>query len=420
MPAPRPNILLHIGMTKTGSTAVQRVLAKRRDALAAQGVCYPVSPGPGGNHVMVPAACCEPAKHARFNPNDWRGLSPADAVARFRRDFAAEMAALPEGTRLVLLSAEQCSALLTTAEEIGRLHALLAPHAARIRVLVYLRRQDAHFASAWVEGLRAGSDAPPAFPAGGPETQPRYDYAAMLARWEAAFGEGAVEPRIYERRDLKDGDVVSDLLAAAGIALDIPGDDPDRRANASLHPDAIALLRLMRPKLAALPGPLRVRFVEALGRALPGPGWRPPAAEAAAFLARFAAVNEAVRRRWFPARPALFTEAPADGPAAEADPLSAALAMLSQDLQEAAAREAALQARIATLQSRLGVAEEEAKAWRAALRAAPDHPQAHHGLALLALAAGDRATAEAHLARLRAAHPAHTLTTRLARRLGAG
>jgi hypothetical protein len=415
---PRPDLLLHIGMTKTGSTAVQRVLAKHRARLAELGVCYPASPGAGGNHVMLPAFACEPPKHARFNPNDWGGILPEAAIARFQRAFAAEMSVLPSATRLVLLSAEQCSALLTTREEIARLHALLAPHGARIRVLVYLRRQDAHYASAWLEGLRAGASQPRRLPAGGPEVHPRYDYAGLLDRWASVFGSNAVVPRIYEAGSLVGGDVVADLLAAADIPLELREDDQDRRANASLDPSGIALLERMQPRLGALAGTLRVRFVEALGRALPGPGWKPPASEAAAFLARFDEVNEEVRRRWFPDRPRLFLEEPRDDAgASDPDPLGAAMALLTLMLQEGASREAALHARIAGLHRRASQPEDAARAWRAVLRSDPTHPAAHHALAEAALAEGDHRTAEAHLGRIEAAHPGHALAGRLRQKL---
>jgi tetratricopeptide (TPR) repeat protein len=174
----------------------------------------------------------------------------------------------------------------------------------------------------------------------------------------------------------------------------------------------------MQPRLGALAGTLRVRFVEALGRALPGPGWKPPASEAAAFLARFDEVNEEVRRRWFPDRPRLFLEEPRDDAgASDPDPLGAAMALLTLMLQEGASREAALHARIAGLHRRASQPEEAARAWRAVLRSDPTHPAAHHALAEAALAEGDHRTAEAHLGRIEAAHPGHALAGRLRQKL---
>jgi hypothetical protein len=46
----------------------------------------------------------------------------------------------------------------------------------------------------------------------------------------------------------------------------------------------------------------------AITAGVPGSGWLPTQAEAAAFMARFEESNEAVRRRYFPDRPSLFAD----------------------------------------------------------------------------------------------------------------
>ena len=427
-----PELILHIGQSKTGTSSIQRVLGARRAALAALGVCYPSSPG-WANHGMLPASLVPLDMLGHFHPNLWEGMGPEARLARFRREFAAEMAALPANTRLVVLSAEQCGGLLSTREAIGRLRDLLAPLAARIRVVMYLRRQDSHFASGYTQGLRVAQIGPPTLPRVGPERLRHYDYAAQLDDWAAVFGEAAIEPRIFERGRLLNGDVVDDFLALAGIPLAVPADDPDRQSNLSLTPGAIDLVRAMGGALKAGPGglsaasPLWRRFIASVSDALPGSGWKPAPAEAAAFLARFEVVNETVRRRWFPDQPTLFAEAPpAPAPGAAPAPpppidtaaaLEAACALLVHEIRAAAEREANQLATNGRLLDRLGESGPALNSYRAALRAVPDHPVAQQRLGEAALAAGDRAAAEAHLAVLRRAHPDHALTERLAKLL---
>jgi tetratricopeptide (TPR) repeat protein len=192
----------------------------------------------------------------------------------------------------------------------------------------------------------------------------------------------------------------------------------------------------MAEVLGAAPGgldgssPLWRRFVAAANDHLPGRGWRPAPAEAAAFLARFAEVNEAVRSRWFPERESLFTGVPvpdaataveAASPAIDREAgLAAACTLILRETEAAMGREAHLQAQIGRLRERLGEHEGARTAWRAALRADPAHPMAQQRLAEAALAAGDRGTAEAHLAVLKAAHPEHPLTQRVARMVAKG
>jgi tetratricopeptide (TPR) repeat protein len=426
----KPRFILHIGQSKTGTSSIQRVLGARRDALAAMGVCYPASPG-WANHGLLPASLVPVAALGHFNPAVWEGMAPEARIARFRRDFAKEMAALPDGTRTVLISAEQISGLLDMPDAVRGLRDLLAPHAASFQVVIYLRRQDSHWGSGYTQALRVGHAGPPVLPKAGPEQLRQYDYAALLDLWAGVFGQEAVTPRIFEPESLLNGDAVDDFLALCGIAVEVPADDPDRQSNLSLSPAGIDLVRAMAERLAASPAghdgasPLWRRFVQAANEALPGRGWRPSPAEAAAFLARFAAVNEAVRQRWFPQRASLFTPppgvagaAPAGAPAIDrAAALDAACALILRETEAAMAREAHLQAAIGRLRERLGETEGARAAWRAAIRAQPDHPQAQLRLGELALEAGDRAAAEAHLAVLRRAHPDHPATGRLERAL---
>ncbi len=426
---PRPDLILHIGHSKTGTSSIQRVLGARRDALLELGVCYPRSPG-HANHGLLPASLVPVSMLSHFNPALWEGVGPEARLARFRREFAAELAALPPQTRRIVISAEQCGGLLTTKETVSALREMLAPHAERITVVMYLRRQDGHAASSYTQSLRIAHIRPPALPAGGPERLPQYDYAATLDLWASVFGEEAIRPRIFERAAMKNGDAVDDFLDLCDIPLVVPVDDPDRQANVSIAPEGLSLMLAMGTHLQqALPGGLTPssslwrRFSAAVGEALPGRGWRPSAAEAQEFVSRFARTNEAVRRRWFPERPSLFSTEFEGGagsgalPAAEGT-LAAACRLLTSELQAAAEREASQLTQIGRLQAQAGDARAARAAFRAALRADPSHRVALMRLAELDIAEGDRAGAEAHLAALRRIDPAEPAIGRLERRLG--
>lgn len=426
----KPDLILHIGQSKTGTSSIQRVLGARRAALAKLGVCYPASPG-WANHGMLPASLVPLSRLGHFNPALWEGIGAEARLARFRRDFQAEMSSLPASTRLVVLSAEQCGGLLDTPDLIAALRDLLAPHAGRIRVALYLRRQDQHAASGYTQALRVAHVGPPMLPRHGPDRLPQYDYARQLEDWASVFGDQAMLVRLFEPARLLNRDAVDDFLALCDVALAVPPDDADRQSNLSLTPGGIDLVRAMGQHLKASPAgltaasPLWRRFSQAASEALPGRGWRPHPAEAATFLARFAAVNEAVRRRWFPHQPTLFeplaetAEAPppAPPPIDPAAALAAACTLLERELRASAQREANQLTLTGQLHAKLGEAPQALAAWRAAIRAVPDHPVAQQHLAEAALSSGDRTAAAAHLAVLRGAHPSHATTQRLERLL---
>lgn len=424
----RPDLVLHIGQSKTGTSSIQRCLGASRDALRAAGVLYPLSPG-AANHALLPASLVPVARLGDFHPNVWEGLGPEARLDRFRREFAAELDAMGPDIRRVIISAEQCSGLLVEEAAIARLRDLLAPRFSAIRVVMYLRRQDEHFASGYTQALRVGVIRPPALPEGGPERHPAYDYATLLDRWARVFGADAVHPRIFERAAMLNGDAVDDFLAVCDLDLTIPDDHPARQSNLSVTPGALALMLAMGRRLQAADpaqvaggAPLWRRFVQSVSETLPGRGWRPSPEEAAAFLARFRDSNEATCRRWFPGRETLFAAPQADTAAAAPDlsaesALEAACTLILTELTQAQTREAAHALQLGRLQEKHGDPVAARRSFAAALRAIPDLVDAHFGLARLDIAAGDPVAAAARLDAMRRKDPEAQQVARLERML---
>ena len=223
-----------------------------------------------------------------------------------------------------------------------------------IRVVVYLRRQDKHAASAYTQNLRVGSLAPPAaLPAGGPEKLIQYDYGGLLDRWARAFGDAAMVTRIFERADLTGGDAVRDFLNIASASpcprsTITPTAWPTPPSPGPARNCCAASAAFTKRRAATVPG------------ATPPPGAASPLAspkpcrEAAgpqrapkptAFMARFAATNEHARARFFPDRPTLFPENYSDLPESQPelsgdDVTAAALAGLMHEVTAGAKRQA--------------------------------------------------------------------------------
>jgi hypothetical protein len=245
-------------------------------------------------------------------------MAPEARLGRFREEFAAEMQGLPAGVSRVVLSAEQCPGLLDTPALIEGLRRFIAPFFGTIGIVVYLRRQDSHFVSNFTQRLRRGNVEPFRFPAEGEPHEKVYDYDRLLDDWAGVFGADRLTVRVHEPSSLLNGDAVDDFLQVLGLDLPIAADDRDRRANRAFPAVAVVLIRAMAARFAAegprdwAVSPAWRRFVARVEQLVSGEPWQPPASEARAFLSRFAATNEAVRRRWLPDRPALFAEAPQD------------------------------------------------------------------------------------------------------------
>ena len=224
-------ILLHIGYEKTGTTAIQRFLARNRNALARQGVLYPVSPG-DENHVLLPLSVTE-----RDLP-DLRAMcdDPDELLRLFAEIFPREIAA--SSCRRLILSSEHCSSRLVSDLELIRLKALLGRFSGKIKIVLYLRRQDrvatalysTWVKSGWGEPFRLPSDAE------------RLDWRPIVERWARIFGRDNLILRIFREPEEGGFDAVADFGAAADLDMSKLARGKFR-ANASLIGRPLEFLR---------------------------------------------------------------------------------------------------------------------------------------------------------------------------------
>jgi hypothetical protein len=403
------HLILHIGLSKTGSSSIQRVLAEQRPAMQALGVYYPRSPG-WANHALLPAALVnDPRILWGFHPDRWEGMTPAARVERFRMEWAEEMGALPDWAERCVISAEQIGGLLRQPDEVQRLADMLAKYFATVKVVVYLRRQDQHIASAYSQWLRSGILSEPGMPSGGPERFGEYDYGPMLDRYAKAFGDTAMCPRIFSRKTLVGGDVVEDFFEVAGFKLPIPPEAPNKAANLSINLDGQALLlaagRWLAPKIGndnLGDRPEWRRIAESVSERFPGSGWKPTRAEAQDFMSRFYGTNEHARRRFFPDQPTLFNMDFSDLPEqpVKTDPARVVASALELSLYEMN-RSIAREADAAMAQFRLLRRLDDRRGMRTvltrAIKYAPDLLVARLRMAELCLEDGDTLVAHEHM-----------------------
>ncbi|MEL7106408.1 MAG: hypothetical protein AAGM21_10840 [Pseudomonadota bacterium] len=184
-------LVIHIGSPKTGTTAIQGVLKSNADALAER------------NCRFVQAGRTNIAHNSMVKPL-LKGRAD-DTLSAIREEVARH----PAGVHI--LSSEvffQPAAAPLLADG-------LAGMGLPIKVVAYLRRPD-HYAEAMykqkVKNGRIDPD-PDRFLEG---FQPQLSYGQTLDAYRAAFGQDAMCVRPFERRHLKDDDVVEDFLDLTG------------------------------------------------------------------------------------------------------------------------------------------------------------------------------------------------------------
>lgn len=216
---PAMRLWLHIGVHRTGSTALQKLLSRNRDRLLDQGFYYPEG-----------------------------GENQAWLVDRFQHDHEAAMKAVAEAAGAA--AASGCHDLVLSSEDFSSLQdiAPLAELEGRFdtRVIVYLRRQDLWLESWYNQNIKWpwSLELSTLSPAGFLDRRDRFhwiDYAATLKRWSAIFGADRLVVRPFEKSQLR-GSLAADFCQICGIDLEAL-ETPPRDVNASAPPQAVEFMR---------------------------------------------------------------------------------------------------------------------------------------------------------------------------------
>lgn len=199
----KPELIVHIGRPKVGSTALQGFLNQNRNALLERGVCYPKTGlYHGASHkfslVFLPGLPDYPVVKD-VNPK----ALYADLAEEIRRSGASR--AVISSEHFWLVKPTDPAALLKRDFD--------------VRILVYLRRQDDVLVSSYVQEVRGGTQSLDRSMDAYLEDPGRLkllDYDAVLGSWEKAFGRDRIQVRLYEAIAPGQG-IEADFLSALGL-----------------------------------------------------------------------------------------------------------------------------------------------------------------------------------------------------------
>lgn len=293
-------IYLHVGVGKTGTTTLQVFLENHRKELARHGLTVAAAPKSRNHRALAMYAL---DYNVIDNARKAKRLTTSEAIADFRADLrervAAESATLSADATIVFTS-EQLTRV-SRPSEFARLKDLLALYGTHeIKIIAYLRRQDQYYASSYSQYIKGGQDLDMR-PSGKLVAESVYDYLAFLNGWAESFGDENLIVRVFERSQLKDGDVIADFFEALNIEVPAGLDRPARQ-NESLDINTVQYLRMLNRHMPRfIDGAVnkrRPRLIAELEAISDGARPRLAVEEAQRFMDLFEVGNAEVARRF--------------------------------------------------------------------------------------------------------------------------
>ena len=204
----KPTLFLHVGMDKTGTSAVQLFLHERRTELLEQtGVLFPMT-GKWSDHSHQPFAFTT-LSMGDFKPSSLKGL-----FANLAREIKQTDA------KSVLLSSE-CFFKMHTKEGFEAFWDKAVELFGDIKIIVYVRRQDKWVESRHRHSIVSGNEFPVEM-----LSRPFFsNYKQFIDKWRDLVGEGNVIVKPFERQQFVKGDVCQDFAHILGATDLKPSED---------------------------------------------------------------------------------------------------------------------------------------------------------------------------------------------------
>jgi hypothetical protein len=193
-------LILHIGMPKAGSTALQQTFQAAAPDLLRHGICYPSGNGLPKNHNMLVCGLLAPDKLPRLFRQVYAGHEP-----RMRRDFKAFLSTLhnrieASKAHTAILSGEMLFRKVGVKKR-AALKKMFAPVAEEITIVAYVRSPAKFYMSQVQQVLKASHRIVDPKPVA---------YRVPLEAWEALTEDVRVIP--YAREQFHGQDIALDFL----------------------------------------------------------------------------------------------------------------------------------------------------------------------------------------------------------------
>lgn len=228
----KPHVILHIGSSKTGSTALQAACRKHAAALLAAGVLYPKVSSHAISHHFLGMHFISANRLLRIFGKDYAG-SQKGISADFNNQWKSIKRQVARHKPDVLLLSSELLFVVPDSQKAAALLRLLDDLAGSLQVVAYIRRPSDFYLSRVQQDLKHSDNLmPPAAIA----------FRAVIESWEQLLGV-PVQLAPFARECLRDGDIFRDFIDRYLPQVDLADDLVAGRENQTLSPEGMALLQ---------------------------------------------------------------------------------------------------------------------------------------------------------------------------------
>jgi len=247
-----PTLFIHSGLHKTGTTSLQKALHDNRAVLARQGLLYPETgvpenPAHWGHHDLAYAL-----RDPEAGPKIWQALrQEADTAGHDR----------------VVVSSEELGLLPFPKMPGPKPYRIIAEafDGWEIRLICYLRPQAEMITSTYNHHVKAVGEHGHILDFIG-RIAGRLDYQHYLNVAASGLGEGAIRVRRYQKAQMVEGDIISDMAAQVGLDLRKGFKRPPAPLNPGLTPAGLEAMLEANRRLEGQPEALKAERQRILAR----------------------------------------------------------------------------------------------------------------------------------------------------------
>lgn len=229
----KPDLFLHIGMKKTGTSSIQATFFKNRQRLLKHDINY-LSINQNHSETIYPLFCEKP--HL-YHMNKRAGIDTVRKAQRRNATIERTLTRELQSNRSSRFVISGEDLLLLRAAGVESLRTKLEPFVREFRVIVYVREPYSFINSAFQQRLRAGATyerllrRPPL---------PRY---YRIGNFIDAFGRERIDIRVFDVEKFPEGSLIADFLDALGADPTVARELEVARKNEALSHEAALILK---------------------------------------------------------------------------------------------------------------------------------------------------------------------------------